>query len=137
MAANTRFAVAVHIAAVLARNGDEYTSSDRIAKSVCTNPVVIRRLLAALHQARIIESQLGKGGGARLAQSPSKLTLDKIFDAIEPEGLFAAPRKPANRACAVSCCMKEEMAKIFCATEKAVRGKLKSMTIADLVRSIG
>ena len=51
MAANSQFAVAVHILTLLARKSDEHVKSSCIADSVNTNPVVIRRLMGQLGQA--------------------------------------------------------------------------------------
>ena len=48
MAANSRFAVAVHAATTLAyrqARGAEYVSSEELAASVRTNPVVVRRII--------------------------------------------------------------------------------------------
>ena len=44
MAANSQFAMAVHVLTVLARHKDEKVKSETVAGSVNTNPVVIRRL---------------------------------------------------------------------------------------------
>jgi DNA-binding IscR family transcriptional regulator len=45
MAANSQFSIAIHILTMLAKTSDERLKSDYLAKSVNTNPVVIRRLL--------------------------------------------------------------------------------------------
>ncbi|MCC7307577.1 MAG: Rrf2 family transcriptional regulator, partial [Acidobacteria bacterium] len=57
MAANSQFAMAVHILALLALKGETNLKSDTIAHSVNTNPVVIRRILGQLANARLVESQ--------------------------------------------------------------------------------
>ncbi|MCA1734101.1 MAG: Rrf2 family transcriptional regulator, partial [Acidobacteria bacterium] len=54
MATSSRFAVATHILTVLAVRGDEPSSSNLIASSVGTNPVVIRRLLGMLGRAGLV-----------------------------------------------------------------------------------
>jgi DNA-binding IscR family transcriptional regulator len=50
-------------------------TSDRIAVSVNTNPVVIRRALALLQQGGLIQSQRGANAGWVLAKRPSAITL--------------------------------------------------------------
>jgi Rrf2 family protein len=136
MAANTRFAVAVHIIMVLANHPEETVSSERIAKSVCTNPVVIRRILSDLASAGIITSQLGKGGGAKLALKPKQITLDKVFAAIEPDGVFAIPEKPANKSCQVSCCMKRLLQEVLNGTDHAMLKYLRSYSIQELLKEV-
>lgn len=136
MAANTRFAVAIHAAAVLAMNADGYVTSESIASSVNTNPVVIRRILRALTQAGLVESQIGKSGGSRLARPPERITLLDIFKAVEFDGLFGLPDKPENKRCHVSCGMKQILTDVFEDSQKSVESRLKRTTLAQLVKPL-
>jgi Rrf2 family protein len=136
MAANTKLAVAIHAAAVLACKGDEWVTSDLIASSVNTNPVVVRRILCALTKAGIVESHVGKSGGSKLAKCPSRITLADIYAAVMEDGLFAEHGKPENKGCAVSCFMKEALGKLFTKAERGVVQSLKGTTLADLVRPV-
>ena len=86
MAANSRFGVAVHVLALLALSADERRSSREIADSVATNPVVIRRLLAQLARAGLVESAHGAKGGFRLARPAAKVTLHDVHRAVEEGG---------------------------------------------------
>jgi DNA-binding IscR family transcriptional regulator len=79
MAANSQFSMAVHVLTVLARHKDEKIKSEKIACSVNTNPVVIRRLLGQLSQADLVESQTGAAGGTRLARCPKEITLAEVY----------------------------------------------------------
>lgn len=133
MAANSRLAVAIHTAAVLACHEGEFVTSGSIARSVKTNPVVVRRILCALTHAGLVESQLGKGGGSKLARKPADIKLSDIYSAVEDEGLFAVPAKPKNKQCPVSCCMKQFLGKVFGAAENAVRESLADTTLAEIV----
>ncbi len=73
MAANSQFAIAVHVLALIAKGGEENVKSDCVAKSVNTNPVVIRRLLCNLNQAKLVISQTGGAGGTRLVRPPEEI----------------------------------------------------------------
>ncbi|MBN8547918.1 MAG: Rrf2 family transcriptional regulator [Deltaproteobacteria bacterium] len=136
MAANSRFAVAVHAATVLAFNGSNYVTSDLIAESVNTNPVVVRRIISALTKAGIVESHLGKSGGSRLAKKPNRITLLDIYQAVEKQGLFALNQKPENKKCRVSCCMKDILSRVFDAAEKSVEVSFANTTLADVLKPI-
>ena len=136
MAANSRFAVALHIAALLAVHGESALTSQRIAKSVNTNPVVVRRILCLLCAAGLVDCCKGKRGGARLARSPKTITLLDVYSAVESEGIFAQNSKPQNQACAVSCHMKTALAKVFLDGESALKQSLQSTTLATLVAPI-
>src|ERR1700693_5685514 len=66
---NSRFATAIHICCLLALSeGKGPITSDYMAASVNTNPVVIRRILALLRKARIVASTLGTNGGWLLSE---------------------------------------------------------------------
>jgi DNA-binding IscR family transcriptional regulator len=60
---NSKLTVGVHILALLAMMGETQLTSEQIAGSVNTNPVVIRRLLGLLRTAGYVESTSGPGGG--------------------------------------------------------------------------
>jgi Rrf2 family protein len=136
MAANNRFSFAIHIMTVLAYKGSEGSTSHLLAKSVCTNPVVVRRLLSQLHQAGLIHCQSGKSGGCQLAREAERITLHDIYEAVEAGGPFIIPQKPENKACAVSCQMKEILQDIFDQTQQAIAQSLRRMTVADLLKTV-
>jgi Rrf2 family protein len=136
MPANNRFSVAVHIITALAYHGHEGATSQMLAKSVCTNPVVVRRLLSRLHRAGLVDCQPGKSGGCRLAKAPEVITLNDIYAAVEAGGPFAIPDKPENKACAVSCNMKIILTEVFQKTQRAVEDSLRHITLADLVKTV-
>jgi Rrf2 family protein len=136
MAANSRLSVSIHIMTSLAwRTGDAVTS-DYLAKSVNTNPVVIRRILSQLRKAGLIHCQAGKSGGCRLAKPASEITLYDIYHAVESDGPFAIPEKAENKACAVSCHMKKMLQKVFSQAQEAMGSSLRRVKLTDLVKEV-
>ena len=135
MAANSRFAVAVHALALLAWHEDERHSSREIAGSVSTNPVVIRRLLAQLARAGIVESTHGAKGGFRMARPAAKVTLYDVYRAVEEGGFFALADE-GNENCPVACRMKEILDGVFARVESKVVPEMKRATLADVVRKL-
>src|SRR5437588_12902853 len=101
MRGSCRFAMAVHVLAVLAFKDGDRVSSAFLASSVNTHPVIIRRLLLALQQARLIETRRGPGFGSRLSRSPSRISLAEVYHAVDCQPAFALPRRRANRNCPV------------------------------------
>jgi Rrf2 family protein len=136
MAANNRFSFSVHIMTMLAYLENEGATSQILARSLCTNPVVVRRLLSQLHQGGLIHCQSGKSGGCRLARAPGDITLHDIYEAVEAGGPFVIPQKPENKNCMVSCQMKEILEDIFKETQQAIAQRLKRMTVADLLKTV-
>jgi Rrf2 family protein len=135
MAANSRFAVAVHALALLAWHDDESHNSREIAASVATNPVVIRRLLAQLTRAGIVESTHGAKGGFRLSRPAAKVSLYDVYRAVEEGGFFALPEKK-NEDCPVACRMKKILDGVFARVESKVVPELKRATLADVARRL-
>jgi len=133
---NQQFTFAVHIMAVLACSPGEVIGSQRLAASVNTNPVVVRRLLLALRAARLIETFAGKHGGARLRRRSGQIPLVEIYDAVEPRPVISVNERRVLRQCHVSCNMKSVMSGVAETTEQAVRKHLRGITLAQLIRRI-
>ncbi len=122
--------------AVLAFSSDEVIGSRRLAASVNTNPVVVRRLLLSLRAARLVETLAGRHGGARLGKNPSRISLMKIYDAVEPRPVISVNGRKALKRCHGSCNMKHVMSCVADSTERAVRKHLRGITLAQLLRRI-
>jgi Rrf2 family protein len=128
--------VAAHIMTALAYSDGEAISSRRLAESVRTNPVVIRRLLVQLGKAGLVESRVGKSGGVRLARQAGSITLLDIYRAVEGGSPFVVPDKPENKSCEVSCSMKHLLATVLAETDRAMSKSLEKVRVSDLVKGI-
>ena len=71
MAMNSRLASAVHIMSFIAYAGDEGTTSEAIAKSLQTNPVVVRKILKLLEREGLVALRQGRHGGGGLRHPAS------------------------------------------------------------------
>ncbi|MEW6362441.1 MAG: Rrf2 family transcriptional regulator [Pyrinomonadaceae bacterium] len=136
MSTNTQFSMAVHILAVLAKSGDEFVNSERIAASVNTNPVVIRRLLGQLRRANFVISQTGANGGARLSRLPGEILLSEVYRAVNCGQVFALHTREPNKDCPVG----KNIEAVLCCLQKAIdRGideKLGQYTLADVFQMV-
>ncbi|MFM2150775.1 MAG: hypothetical protein RLZZ187_3081 [Pseudomonadota bacterium] len=92
----TRFAVALHILLLLATESAGQATSGRIAQSVGTNPVVIRRLAGQLARAGLVCIRRGPGG-AELARPPAEITLADVWAAMRRPGLPLLPTHPGPK----------------------------------------
>lgn len=89
MLSSSRFAVAVHVLSLLAHYGKNGpVCSATIAKSVETNPVVIRRLMSQLESHHLVCSTSGRAGGFLLARPADEISLADIYHAVEDEQVF-------------------------------------------------
>jgi DNA-binding IscR family transcriptional regulator len=136
MSANCRFAMAVHVLAVLAYKEGDRVSSEFLASSVNTNPVIIRRLLLALQRARLVETRRGPGFGSRLSCSPGRINLAQVYDAVECQTPFVLPRKKANSACPVGRIIEAAMKEVCVSARAALERELGRITLAAVVQAV-
>ena len=129
----TRFAVSLHILTLIARGPTEQSTSARLAWSIGTNPVVVRRLSGLLARAGLITVQRGPGG-ASLARPASGISLRDVWRAIHPEReKVLRVHSRTNAACPVGQRLPVILRTRFEAAEAALLGNLASTTLADLV----
>jgi Rrf2 family protein len=137
MTPNSRFTVAIHILTLLAHEGGkDPLTSEFIASSVNTNPVVIRRLLASLREAGLVRSQGGPGGGWQLVLPPKAITLRDVFRAVEGQGLFPMHASTPNPRCPVGSTIQAALATRYDAARRALEQDLERTSILDLLHSV-
>ena len=137
MAANSQFAVAVHVLAMLAKFGEENVKSECIAASVNTNAVVIRRLLCNLRQADLVASQTGARGGTKLARKPEDINLLEIYRAASPDReVFALHRQTPNQNCLIGKNIQIVLEQMQNQIDTAIEEKLVRYSLSDVLESI-
>jgi Rrf2 family protein len=136
-ASSSRFTVAVHVLTLLASDEGRALTSDFIAGSVNTNPVVIRRVLGLLNKACLVASTEGAGGGTRLARPAGRITMADVSKAVEPDGeLFGSPRNDPNPLCPVGRSVQGVVREHGVRFAKAVELQMKAVTIADVLADV-
>ena len=87
MQISIKCSVAVHcLIFIHEAKGIAKVTSNLLAESTGSNPVVIRNILSALKKAGLITVPRGTGG-AELCADPSQITLYQIYSALEPDGM--------------------------------------------------
>ena len=114
----------------------EKLDSQRLAASVNTNPVVVRRLLQALRRAGLVATAAGRHGGSRLTKSPTRISLLEIYDAVEPRPVIAINKRRSSKHCRVSCNMKRIMLSVAESADSAVRQRLRRIRLSELVQQV-
>lgn len=138
MSNNSRFTVAVHTLTLLAQRQEDPVTSEYIAGSVNTNPVVIRRVLGALRAAKLVTSQGGNGGGWRLALDPYAITLRDVYRAVEEtdEPLFAMHHRSPNSRCPVGRHIQQSLSTHFDAAKRALENELARTSIGNILSEV-
>ncbi|MET9531318.1 MULTISPECIES: Rrf2 family transcriptional regulator [unclassified Streptomyces] len=136
MSANSRLTVAVHALAwvgLYQSRGFEVATSEQIADSANTNPVVIRRLLGQLRTADLVRSQRGSGAGWMLNRKLSGITLLDVYDAIESGPLFGMHRADPNPDCVVGAGIQPALGNVYERLDRTLREELARTTVADVL----
>jgi Rrf2 family protein len=133
MNVSTRFTVALHVLTLLASKPGEALTSEYIAGSINTNPVFVRRLMAALRTKGWVLSQPGHGGGWELTADPERLTLADVRRAINEGSPFAMHSQPPNPACPIGRHIQGALGGLYDRAERVMEDDLSRTTIASLL----
>jgi DNA-binding IscR family transcriptional regulator len=135
MSANSRMTLAVHVLTWIAfdRHGtsDEVGTSQRIASSVNTNPVVVRRCLGELREAHLVESS--RSHGWTLSRAASEITLNDVYHAVGGD-VFAMHASPPAHECQVGYGIQPVLVRAYERATAALCQSLAQTTIADILR---
>ena len=134
MQISSRFTVALHIFTCVEVFKDEYkVTSDFLAGSINTNPVIIRKILTQLKNAGLIEVARGTGG-ITVTKPLSEITFYDVYEAIEPVengDLFRFHENP-NPECPVGRNIHRLLDQKLQAIQGAMEDEMKRYTIEDL-----
>lgn len=133
----TRFSVGLHILIIVASDPPGGATSLRLAASIGTNPVVVRRIAGQLSRAGLITVQRGPGG-ATLTRAPNAISLRDVWRAIHPapEAMLRVHRR-SPQACPLGQRIPPLLRRRFDAAEAAMMVDLGGTTLAELVVAAG
>ena len=136
MAINTQFPIAVHLMAALGyRRGQDLTST-MLATSINTSPSFVRRILAKLSKAGLVETATGKAGACWLARDAKNISLLDIYEAVDAPKAFSIHGYTEQKGCPVSCHIKAALDKALAKTQQAMETSLKAITLEKIITDI-
>jgi Rrf2 family protein len=136
MAVNTQFSIAVHMMAVLAHLPDKDITSSNLATSVNTSPSFVRRILAKLSKAGLVETAMGKAGACWLAKDAKAISLLDIYRAVDAPKAFSIHGYAEHKVCPVSCNIKGALERTLTKTQKAMEARLDETSLAQITSDI-
>lgn len=130
-----RFAIAVHILALLGTDEQADNTSEWMAGSIGVNPVIVRNVTGMLRRAGLVVTQQGVAG-ASLSRRPDSITLLDIYRAVEPDAeLFSIHSRP-NPKCSVGAKIEGALEKHFTAAQQAMEARLAKVTLKQVIHDI-
>jgi len=133
---NCQFTVAIHVLCLLAAQHPQPLTSEFIAGSVNTNPVVIRRIMAVLRKAGLVNSQPGVSGGWGLLVKPETINLGKIYQLIRPGTVFAMHSRQPNPRCPVGKSIQRGLGSHYQRAQQAMEAELARSSVADVLQDV-
>ncbi len=126
------FAVAVHALVYLHKCG-AVKDSDALARNVCTNPARVRKVMAKLKQAGLVDARPGAEGGYRFLMKPVDISLRRIAEALDERPVAACWRSgDPDTDCMVSSGMAKAMDGVYEELNRVCLDCLSGITLADI-----
>ena len=134
MQISSRFTVALHVFSCMDVFGRTHKiTSDFLAGSIGTNPVIIRKLMTQLHDAGLV--RIARGTGGITAEKPYEAItfydVYKAVDAVEDDTLFRFHDKP-NPQCPVGRNIHALLDAKLADIQNAMEEQMKKHTLAEL-----
>jgi DNA-binding IscR family transcriptional regulator len=127
-----RFAIAIHVLALLGTDLAGDKGSEWMAGSIGVNAVVVRNTISKLRRAGLVATRPGVPG-ATLAKPLSDISLLDVFRAVEDEGeVFGIHPRP-HPACPVGGRIQGTLEVVFGEAQAAMEGRLRSTTMEQVL----
>ena len=133
---DTKFSVAVHVL-ILISESPTPINSEQMAESVGTNASYIRKILALLKKAEIVDGHRGMSGYS-LSVSPEQLTLLQVYQAVmeDPQIHLLDIHQNSSDQCIVGRHIRPVLTDMFADIEQAFARSLADKTLADCIADI-
>ena len=128
---NTRFATAIHIMTLLAKEPQVFLTSDWLAGSINVNPVIVRKELINLKKSGLVESRQGKDGGVRIGKNAKEINVAEIYEAIKNSEVLGKKNQNPNPLCSVGKDINQNLNQLFSETDDLVFQFLKDRKLSD------
>lgn len=136
MKRSSRLSAALHVLVHLAQAPEVRRTSEEMAGWWHTNPVVVRRTLGQLREAKLVVSVTGPGGGWTLARDPAEISLAQIYSALG-EPVTGPVFEGDSPSCLVAAAIDSLLADTKREIERRLMQRLEDISLADLVSNAG
>lgn len=137
MQISTKFTIAIHILVATEFFGkDKKVTSDILASSIGSNPVIIRNIMSDLKNAGLITTKRGPGG-IEITRPLEEISFYDVYEAVEKnkEELFNFHDNP-NPKCPVGRNIHAALDGTLLNAQKDFENNLKNYKVSDVVQKI-
>ena len=131
MNADSRLSGVLHLLLHLMDSPDAIPS-EKLATALNSNPVVVRRTMAGLRDARLVSSEKGHGGGWRLSCDPAKTTVLDVYRALGSPRLFAMGHRCETPICLIEQAVNVALDDAFREAEALITAQLSTLSLLAL-----
>lgn len=126
-----RLARMIHVLIHMGLLGGRETS-ETIAKMLNTNPVVVRRTMAALKRKGVVDSEGGRGGGWVLLLPLDQLTVLDVQTALDEGQLLSPGISEDHPACPVERATNAALTTAFASAESTLRDEFAALRLSAI-----
>lgn len=137
MQISTKFTIAIHILTAVEYFGkNTKVTSDLLASSIGSNPVIIRNIMSDLKNAGLIETKRGPGG-ITISKPLNEITFYDVYEAVEKnkDELFHFHDNP-NPNCPVGRNIHSALDDKLASAQKDFENDLKKYTVGEVVNDL-
>ncbi len=131
MRRDSRLSGVLHVLLHMAERSEPATS-ETLARSMDTNPVVIRRIMAGLRDQGLVQREKGHGGGWTLRCDITIVTLRDIYAALGAPSLFAIGNRTEAPDCLVEQAVNAALDQAIDEAECLLLSRLDEVTLSSL-----
>ncbi len=107
-------------------------TSEKLAKAMDTNPVVVRRIMAGLREQGYVRSEKGHGGGWSLECDLSRVTLRDVYEALGAPTLLVMANRTEAPGCLVEQAVNAALGHALDEAEAMLLARFSKVTLAAL-----
>lgn len=126
---------AVHLLAYIEIFADDDLSSRAIARSIVTNPSMVRSLMMDLRKAGLLKTKQGSAE-PELAKQPEEISLYDIFAAVDMDHHLLHVDEDTEQKCPVGGNIQGPLAKAYAEVEEAAFAKMREISLQEIVDQI-
>ncbi|GHN36657.1 Rrf2 family transcriptional regulator [Lactobacillus delbrueckii] len=126
---------AVHLLAYIEIFPDDDLSSRAIARSIVTNPSMVRSLMMDLRKAGLLKTKQGNAE-PELAKKPEEISLYDIFAAVDMDHHLLHVDEDTEQKCPVGGKIQGPLTKAYAEVEEAAFAKMREISLREIVDQI-